>query len=171
MPNRKKVLRHRLARNKIKKLAKLRRIVARHKKQGQRIVTTNGTYDLLHVGHIRTFERAKKLGDVLIVGVNSDASVRAYKGPKRPILSEQERAELVAALESVDYVLIFSEPNPVKWLTALQPHVHVKGGDWQKKNMPEWEPVERHGGKMVRVPIRKGYSTTNIIQKILEAHG
>ncbi len=164
------ILRHRLARHKLKKLAELRRIVARHKRLGQRIVTTNGAYDLLHVGHIRTFERAKALGDVLIVGVNSDASVRIKKDPKRPILSEQERAELVAALEPVDYVLIFNEPDPVKWLTVIQPHVHVKGGDWQKKNMPEWEPVERHGGKMVRVPIQKGHSTTNIIQKILDTH-
>lgn len=149
---------------------KLASLTARLKKQGKKIVTTNGCFDLLHVGHVRNFAYAKSLGDVLIVGLNSDASVRGNKGPKRPIVSEAERAEIIAALEPVDYVFIFNEPTPVEWLRVVKPHVHAKGGDWKKETMPEWEVVVRGGGKVVRVPIVAGHSTTNIIQKVLDAH-
>lgn len=157
----------------LRKLLKLNQVgplAKKLKKQGKKIVTTNGAFDLLHVGHVRNFAYAKSLGDVLIVGVNSDASVRGYKGPKRPILPEKERAEMIAALEPVDYVFIFNEPHPAGWLKIVEPHFHVKGGDWQRENMPEWDPVEQGGGKMVRFPIVPGHSTTDIIQKVLDAY-
>lgn len=166
----KTVKRFKQAVGKIKKLPELKRLVAKHKREGKKIVTTNGTYDLLHVGHLKVFEKAKSLGDVLIVGINSDKSVQGYKGPKRPIVTEKERAKLIAGLASVDYVLVFDEPTPAEWLAVVKPHVHVKGGDWKKENMPEWPVVEKYGGKMVRVPVIEGRSTTNIIEKVLEAY-
>jgi D-glycero-beta-D-manno-heptose 1-phosphate adenylyltransferase len=133
---------------------------------GQRVVFTNGCFDLLHPGHIRTLEAARKLGDALVVGLNSDRGVRELKGPGRPILPELERAEILAALECVDAVVIFDEPTPRETIAALLPDVLVKGGDWAGDQIVGREEVEAAGGRVVSVPVAPGYSTTSILQKI-----
>jgi len=136
------------------------------KRNGRRVVFTNGCFDLLHPGHIETLEKARNLGDVLIVGVNSDRSVRAMKGAGRPILPEGERAEILAALECVDGVVIFDEPTPRQTIAALLPDVLVKGGDWASDQIVGREEVEAAGGHVVLVPVVSGNSTTAILEKI-----
>ncbi|RKY02827.1 D-glycero-beta-D-manno-heptose 1-phosphate adenylyltransferase, partial [Candidatus Poribacteria bacterium] len=121
---------------------KLVEIVERERRAGKRIVTTNGCFDLLHVGHVRYLYEAKRLGDVLIVAINSDESVRRIKGPLRPIIPQEERAEMVAALEPVDYVTIFDEDTPIPLIKAIRPDFHVKGGDYKLDEMIEREAVE-----------------------------
>ncbi|MGA2420407.1 MAG: D-glycero-beta-D-manno-heptose 1-phosphate adenylyltransferase [Candidatus Acidiferrum sp.] len=133
---------------------------------GQRVVFTNGCFDLLHPGHIRTLEEARQLGDALVVGLNSDRGVRELKGPGRPILPERERAEILAALECVDAVVIFDEPTPREIIAALLPDVLVKGGDWAGDQIVGREEVEAAGGRVVSIPVAPGYSTTAILQKI-----
>ena len=131
-----------------------------------RVVFTNGCFDLLHPGHIRTLEAARQLGDALVVGLNSDHGVRELKGPGRPILPEHERAEILAALECVDAVVIFDEPTPREIIAALLPDVLVKGGDWAGDQIVGREEVEAAGGRVVSIPVAPGYSTTAILQKI-----
>ncbi|MFH0971165.1 MAG: D-glycero-beta-D-manno-heptose 1-phosphate adenylyltransferase [Candidatus Micrarchaeota archaeon] len=140
------------------------------KGRGKLIITTNGVFDLLHLGHITYLEHAKSLGDVLIVGLNSDTSVKALKTEKRPIVPEMERAEVLSALEAVDYVCIFYERTPLKFLEAVKPHLHIKGGDYDPDTLPEKQVVEKFGGKIKIVPFVKGYSTTAIIEKILKTY-
>lgn len=130
------------------------------------LVTTNGTFDLMHPGHINTFEKAHEYGEVLIVLVNSDASVKRYKGPSRPINNERDRALMVSALHVVDFVIIFDEDTPCEALEVIRPDFHVKGGDWKKEDCPEAAVVEKYGGEFISVPVLEGYSTTNIIDKI-----
>lgn len=130
------------------------------------IVFTNGVFDLLHPGHIRYLRDARALGDALIVGVNSDHSVRANKGPSRPIMPEAERAEVLAALASVDAVLIFDEPTPLAIISAIQPDVLVKGADWGEGAIVGREVVESRGGRVVRMTLSPGHSTTSLIAKI-----
>lgn len=139
---------------------------AKEKRNDRRVVFTNGCFDLLHPGHIRSLEAARALGDILIVGINSDASVRALKGPNRPAIPEQERAEILANLECVDAVLIFSETTPQKVIAALLPDVLVKGGDWSEDQIVGRSEVESHGGKVVRAEILPGYSTSTLLDKI-----
>jgi D-glycero-beta-D-manno-heptose 1-phosphate adenylyltransferase len=139
---------------------------ARGKHNGKHIVFTNGCFDLLHPGHIRTLEAARKLGDALIVGLNSDVGVRQLKGPGRPVLPEQERAEILAALECVNAVVIFNEPTPREIITALLPDVLVKGGDWPGDQIVGREEVEAAGGRVVSVAVAPGYSTTALLQRI-----
>ena len=158
---------HNTAQRKIGSLRAVAAAAARARRAGKRIVTTNGCFDILHVGHIRNLEQARSLGDMLIVGVNSDASVRLFKGPTRPIVKARERAEVVAALDCVDHVLIFPERAPNRWLAAVRPHVHVKGGDYKVADLPERKVVEALGGKVVVIPPIRGRSTTNIVAKIL----
>jgi len=141
------------------------RLRANHKT----IVFTNGVFDLLHPGHLRYLQHARSLGDALIVGVNSDRSVRANKGPGRPINPEAERAELIAALACVDAVAIFDEETPYEIISALQPDVLVKGADWAEDAIVGRDVVEARGGKVVRVDLEKGYSTTAIVAKIRAA--
>lgn len=136
------------------------------KRNGRRVVFTNGCFDLLHPGHIETLEKARNLGDALIVGVNSDRSVRAMKGAGRPILPELERAEILSALDSVDAVVIFDEPTPRETIAALLPDVLVKGGDWASDQIVGREEVEAAGGHVVLVPVVSGHSTTAILEKI-----
>jgi len=135
---------------------------------GRRIVFTNGCFDLLHVGHLRYLEQARALGDVLVVGLNTDASVRRLKGPTRPLVPEIERAELLAGLRCVDYVTLFDEPLPNETLGALRPHYHVKGGDYNAESLPETPLVRSLGGEVVIMPLVAGRSTTNVVQRILE---
>ncbi len=137
------------------------------KNEGARIVFTNGCFDILHLGHVRYLREAKKLGDILIVGVNSDDSVTALKGPDRPYVHELERAEILASLECVDFVTIFHELRPDNLIKLVKPDIHVKGGDYQVTDLPERKLVEALGGKVVVIPPIKGRSTTNIVAKIL----
>lgn len=155
---------------KIYTLAEIKKIVEKARKEKKSIVATNGCFDILHVGHVRNFEEAKKLGDILIVGINSDASVRNNKGPSRPIVPEKERAEIVASLKPVDYVFIFSGRTPFAWIHTLKPDIHVKGGGEDIKTHPDYpkhkDTVEKAGGKMVLLKHHDGLSTSAIIEKI-----
>jgi D-beta-D-heptose 7-phosphate kinase/D-beta-D-heptose 1-phosphate adenosyltransferase len=156
---------------KIKREEDLYRIVEDLKKKGKRIVFTNGCFDLLHLGHIRYLEKARSLGDILVVGVNSDRSVRNLKGPERPILPEEERAEILSGLGCVDYITIFDELTPLELISSLQPHILVKGGDWTKEAIVGKEVVERSGGEVVLLPFVEGSSTSNLIEAILKRYG
>lgn len=137
------------------------------KDNGRRVVFTNGCFDLLHPGHIRLLEQARALGDVLVVGLNSDRSVRELKGPGRPLVPARERAEVVAALEAVEAVVIFEEPTPRELVAALRPDVLVKGGDWGPEEIVGREEVEAAGGRVERIPLVEGYSTSALIAKIV----
>jgi D-beta-D-heptose 7-phosphate kinase/D-beta-D-heptose 1-phosphate adenosyltransferase len=132
------------------------------------VVFTNGVFDLLHPGHVRYLRRARGLGDSLIVGINSDESVRANKGQGRPITPQAERAEILAALDCVDGVVVFDEDTPLEIVNALQPDVLVKGADWAEHAIVGREVVEARGGRVVRIPVEQGHSTTAIVQKIRE---
>lgn len=147
-------------------LQELAEIVAVLKAQKKRVVFTNGAYDLLHVGHVRALRDARSRGDILIVGLNSDASVKKYKNPKLPIIPEQERAEVLTALSVVDYVVLFDEPTADSLLKALHPDVHAKGTDYTPETVPERKTVSAYGGEVVIVGDRKAHGTSKIIQKI-----
>jgi len=132
------------------------------------VVLTNGTFDILHIGHVRYLEAARALGDILVVGINSDASVRGYKGPGRPVVPQEERAEIVAALRSVDYVTIFDEPTAIHLVEALQPDIYVKGGDYSAsgKPLPETEAVLSYGGEVRILPYVEGHSASELIRRV-----
>ena len=138
----------------------------REKRNGRKVVFTNGCFDLLHPGHIRGFEQARQLGDVLIVGLNSDSSVRQLKGSARPVIPEQERAEILSSLEAVDAVVIFDELTPREVISRLLPDVLVKGGDWPGDQIVGRQEVEAAGGRVVSIPFVPGYSTSTILHKI-----
>jgi rfaE bifunctional protein nucleotidyltransferase chain/domain len=144
-------------------------LVGRVRIQGRVVVFTNGVFDLLHPGHVRYLQEARALGDVLIVGLNSDASVRRNKGPERPVNPEHERAELLAALECVDAVVLFNEDTPDGIVRAIQPDILVKGSDWPPDQIVGRDTVESRGGRVVRVSLERGYSTTAILQRIKDA--
>ena len=131
-----------------------------------RIVFTNGCFDLLHVGHILLMNYARSLGDALVVGLNSDSSVRQLKGPRRPLVPQEERAAVMAALPSVDFVIIFDETLPIETVRAVRPAIHVKGGDYDAEQMPETPVVRALGGEVVIVPLVEGHSTTNLLERI-----
>jgi D-beta-D-heptose 7-phosphate kinase/D-beta-D-heptose 1-phosphate adenosyltransferase len=154
--------------NKTKSKEELKEEIENLKKEGKRIVFTNGCFDLIHVGHTRYLEEAKKLGDVLIVAVNSDKSVREIKGKDRPIIPQDERAEVLCALHFVDYVVVFDEPDPFNIISHLRPDVLVKGGDWDEDAIIGRDIVESGGGKVVRIPEIEGASTTDIIERIVD---
>jgi len=153
---------------KVRGLLELVEIVRERRALGHRVVFTNGCFDLLHRGHTRLLQQARELGDLLIVGLNSDASVRRIKGPSRPVLSEEERAEVLSALASVDYVVFFDDPDPGSTIAALQPDVLAKGADWAKDQIVGRETVEGRGGRVVTIPLVEGSSTSGIIDRILE---
>ena len=155
------------AAGKIRGLGELVEIVRQRRARGHSVVFTNGCFDLIHRGHTRFLQQARELGDLLIVGLNSDASVRGLKGPSRPVLSQEERSEVLSALASVDYVVIFEEADPGRTIAALQPDVLVKGADWTKEEVVGREAVEGRGGRVVTIPLVEGSSTTGIIQRIL----
>jgi len=141
----------------------------RENRSGRRVVFTNGCFDLLHPGHIQSLEQARSLGDALVVGINSDASVRELKGSGRPVIPELERAEILASLECVDAVVIFGELTPREIITVLLPDVLVKGGDWPDDQIVGREEVEAVGGKVVSIAVVPGYSTTAILEKMRTA--
>jgi D-glycero-beta-D-manno-heptose 1-phosphate adenylyltransferase len=152
--------------DKVKSLDELKTLTAAARTNGKIVVFTNGCFDLLHRGHIYLLREAKALGNLLVVGINSDQSVKAIKGPTRPILAETDRVELIAAMEMVDYVVLFEEPDPYNTIAALRPKVLVKGGDWTSEEIIGADIVRRDGGEVVVLPYLKGSSTTEIIEKV-----
>jgi D-beta-D-heptose 7-phosphate kinase/D-beta-D-heptose 1-phosphate adenosyltransferase len=143
----------------------------RLREAGCRVVFTNGVFDLIHPGHVRYLRLARTLGDALVVGINSDRSVRTNKGRDRPITPEAERAELVSALSSVDAAVIFDDDTPIEIIRTIQPDVLVKGADWADDAIVGRDVVEARGGKVIRVPVEEGYSTTRIIERIRKLQG
>ena len=141
------------------------------KTDGKVVVTTNGCFDVLHLGHLRYLQAARQQGDLLVVAINSDSSVRELKGENRPLVPEEERAEMLAGLECVDYVLIFPELTPIELLSDLKPNIHVKGGDYTLEQLVEKDVVENNGGKVVVGLNVPGKSTTNLIDVICERYG
>jgi rfaE bifunctional protein nucleotidyltransferase chain/domain len=146
--------------------SELEQIIAQCRQQNKTVVATNGCFDILHVGHLHLLNQAKALGDILIVGINSDRSVSELKGPERPVVNERERAQIVANLKAVDFVSIFDEGTAVELLKIIKPDIYVKGGDYNLKNLPEAEPVIANGGKVKFVELAPLKSTTSLIEKI-----
>jgi len=159
------------ARRKIVTTRALRAAVRSAKRRGRRVVFTNGCFDLLHVGHIRYLEQAKRLGDLLIVAVNADRSVRRIKGPHRPVVPQAQRAEIVAALGCVDYVVLFSTATPLPLIARIRPDILVKGGDWSVERIVGKAEVEASGGRVRTIPLTPCSSTTRLIQKIRSMRG
>ena len=151
------------------KIKNLKKFLLTRKKLKGKLVFTNGCFDLLHVGHIRYLQEARKLGDYLIIGLNSDKSVKKIKGSFRPIIPETERAEVLAALESVSFVVLFDEDTPYELISAIQPDVLVKGGDWKGNDIVGKDIVEAYGGKVLSLSYIQGRSTTDIIDKVLQS--
>jgi D-beta-D-heptose 7-phosphate kinase/D-beta-D-heptose 1-phosphate adenosyltransferase len=155
-----------LSGTKIKKLADLKKICDRLRRKGKKIVFTNGCFDIIHYGHVMYLEKAKAIGECLIVALNSDRSVRKIKGENRPINNETDRSKVLAGLESVDYVVIFSENDPLTVIKALRPDILVKGSDWKSKVIVGADFVKSQGGKVATIPLARGRSTSNLIKKI-----
>jgi D-beta-D-heptose 7-phosphate kinase/D-beta-D-heptose 1-phosphate adenosyltransferase len=150
---------------KLKGLEELESIVSRGRASGKKIVFTNGCFDILHSGHVHLLREAKALGDVLIVAMNSDSSVRQLKGASRPVVGEEGRTDLIAALEMVDYVILFDDLDPYRLIDTLRPDVLVKGGDYSRGQVIGGDIVERSGGKVALIPLLQGFSTTDIIER------
>jgi len=159
-----------MAYKKIKSPNQLKKILGVLKRQGKKIVFTNGCFDIVHVGHIRYLSQARKLGDILVVGLNTDRSVRTIKGEKRPLVCENERAEVLSALKVVDYVVLFDEPDPLALIKALKPSILVKGADWPEDKIIGADVIKQSGGRVVRIPLVPGSSSTNLIEKIIKAY-
>lgn len=156
---------------KLKSLDELAQIAAAARAKGQTVVFTNGCFDLLHRGHVHTLRQAKAQGDLLIVAINSDRSVKSIKAPQRPILPETDRLELIAAMEMVDYVILFDQPDPYQLIAAIKPQVLAKGGDWSSDKIIGADIVEAAGGRVAVIPYLKGFSTTEIIERIRNLDG
>ncbi|MBI4468199.1 MAG: D-glycero-beta-D-manno-heptose 1-phosphate adenylyltransferase [Acidobacteria bacterium] len=155
--------------SKVKDLAELLLERERLRTEGRKVVLTNGCFDLLHLGHIDLLEKARALGDVLIVAINSDRSTRELKGPDRPVIPQEERAEVLAALRAVDFVTVFDELTPRSLIAQLLPDVLAKGGDWSDEAIVGRAEVEASGGRVVRIPYLEGHSTTELVKRIREA--
>lgn len=163
-------LAHKDSHAKIKSLEVLSALIAAEKNRGKRVVFTNGCFDLLHFGHVKYLQKARSLGDLLVLGLNSDASVRRLKGPKRPLIDQDERANLLAALDCIDYVVIFDEDTPLNLITSLKPHILAKGGDYSLDGVVGRDFVESYGGRVELITFVDGKSTTNIIERVLELY-
>lgn len=155
---------------KIKKIEELKGIVKNLKAKGRKVVFTNGCFDILHYGHVMYLKKAKAKGDVLIVAINSDNSIKRIKGAGRPIIKEQDRLKIIASLENVDYVVLFNENTPLKTIQKLKPDVLVKGADWNQNNIVGADFIKGYGGKVATVKLAKGRSTSNLIKKIIESY-
>jgi rfaE bifunctional protein nucleotidyltransferase chain/domain len=153
---------------KLKSRTELVKIISALKKRGKKVVFTNGCFDILHYGHAKYLEAAKAKGDILVVAVNSDSSVRKLKGKGRPVVPQNFRAKMLGALESVDFVVIFSEATPLEIIKSLKPDALVKGGDWKEKDIVGADFIRSRKGKVFSIKFIKGFSTTNIIKKIAE---
>jgi D-beta-D-heptose 7-phosphate kinase/D-beta-D-heptose 1-phosphate adenosyltransferase len=156
--------------DKIKTLNELKEIVSDLKTQGKKIVFTNGCFDLLHIGHVKYLQQAKTYGDILIVAINSDESIKAIKGNTRPLMPQEDRAQILAALTCIDYIIIFDETDPVRLISELIPDVLIKGGDYQLNEIKGREIVISSGGKVLTIPEIEGKSTTKLIQNIIEKY-
>ena len=156
---------------KLKSFEEIKSIVVGARNDGKRVAFTNGCFDLLHRGHVHVLRAARACADLLIVGINSDQSVKQIKGPARPVLPESDRCELVGAMEMVDFVVLFNEPDPYSLISAIRPDVLVKGGDWNTDKIIGGDLVEEAGGRVVVVPYIKGFSTTEIIERIKNSDG
>ena len=156
----------RLLEKKIKNLNKLKKIILALKARRKKIVFTNGCFDLLHYGHVKYLQDAKRKGDILVVGINSDSSVKRIKGKSRPVVNEKDRLRMVSALESVDYAVLFKEDTPLKTIKSIKPDVLVKGADWNKDNIVGSDIVFGYGGSVATIKFVKGYSTSNLIKQI-----
>ncbi len=157
--------------NKILDRGALREKLDNLRKTGKKIAFTNGCFDILHVGHVRYLREAKKTGDVLVLALNSDSSVRSIKGEKRPLVPEMERAEVLAALEFIDFVTLFDELTPLELIQYLKPDVLIKGGDWPEEKVVGRNEIKQWGGKVVIIPEVMGKSTTNVVEKIINIYG
>ena len=157
--------------DKLKNLDELIALTAQARQNGKSVVFTNGCFDILHRGHVHLLRQAKAAGDLLIVALNSDRSVQEIKGDKRPVLPETDRIELIGAMEMVDYVIVFDEPDPYKLIAAIKPNVLAKGGDWSAEKIIGADVVEQAGGRVVVIPYLKGFSTSEIIERILNENG
>jgi rfaE bifunctional protein nucleotidyltransferase chain/domain len=144
----------------------LSQTIEKLKSEGKKIVFSNGVFDILHPGHVQYLEEAKKFGDVLILGLNSDNSVRNLKGPQRPINIWEDRALVLSGLESVDYIVKMEDDTPIKLIEQIKPDVHIKGGDYKNKTLPEENTVIKNGGKVIIVSFLENFSTTNMIKKL-----
>ncbi|RUM28035.1 MAG: D-glycero-beta-D-manno-heptose 1-phosphate adenylyltransferase [Aquifex sp.] len=151
-------------------LERLLEILKEERKKGKRVVFTNGCFDVIHAGHVDYLEKAKNLGDILVVGLNSDHSVRRIKGEKRPIIPQEMRAKVLSSLKPVDYVVIFEEDTPAKLIEAIKPDVLVKGGDWPLEKIVGKDFVESYGGKVLTIPFEYDISTSQIIEKIIKLY-
>ncbi len=156
--------------SKIVTLKDLVQKVGDFRKSGKRVVFTNGCFDILHVGHVRYLAAARSEGDILVVGLNSDESVRSIKGGKRPIVCQDQRAEVLASLWCVNYIVLFDDPDPLKLIQTIKPDVLVKGDDWPEENIIGADFVKAKGGQVVRVSVVPDISTSRIIQKIVKMH-
>ncbi|PIQ89960.1 MAG: D-glycero-beta-D-manno-heptose 1-phosphate adenylyltransferase [Candidatus Omnitrophica bacterium CG11_big_fil_rev_8_21_14_0_20_42_13] len=152
--------------SKIKTLTQLKKITANLKRRGKKIVFTNGCFDILHYGHIKYLEKASKYGDILIIGLNSDSSIKRIKGSRRPLNPEKYRAYILSAISFIDYIVIFGQDTPYNLISALRPDILVKGGDWHKNKIVGSGIVKQYGGKVLTIPYVKNLSTTKILKKI-----
>jgi rfaE bifunctional protein nucleotidyltransferase chain/domain len=156
--------------NKILGRTKLKEKLEMLRKEGKKIAFTNGCFDILHVGHVRYLREAKKTADVLVLALNSDTSVQSIKGEKRPLVPEEERAEILAALEFIDFVTVFTELTPLELINYLKPDIIIKGGDWPEDKVVGRDEVKKWGGRVILIQEVEGKSTTNIVEKIMKAH-
>jgi D-beta-D-heptose 7-phosphate kinase/D-beta-D-heptose 1-phosphate adenosyltransferase len=156
---------------KLKNLDELAAIAAEARQMGKSVVFTNGCFDILHRGHVHILRQAKAAGDLLIVALNSDRSVKEIKGDKRPVLPETDRIELIGAMEMVDYIVVFDEPDPFKLIAAIKPNVLAKGGDWSSEKIVGADLVAQAGGRVEVIPYLKGFSTSEIIERIMKENG
>ncbi|MFC1594779.1 D-glycero-beta-D-manno-heptose 1-phosphate adenylyltransferase [Candidatus Omnitrophota bacterium] len=157
--------------NKLKSLKQLKVIVSRLKQKRKKVVFTNGCFDILHLGHVTYLQAARKKGDVLVIGLNSDRSVKKIKGKKRPLLPQSDRIGIISALQCVDYVVLFNDETPLRLIEALKPDILIKGADWKAQQIVGSEIVRSQGGTVQTIPIVKGRSTTDIIKIILRKYG
>ena len=153
-------------------LTTLKKLLSKLKslRKKKHVVFTNGCFDILHAGHVRYLKKAKALGHILVVGLNSDSSIKKIKGETRPIVKQKDRAEVLSALTSVDYVIIFNDPTPIKLIEAIKPDVLVKGADWKRGSIVGEDVLKTYKGKIARIKLAKGRSTTDIVGKILKMH-
>ncbi len=156
--------------SKILNRIKLKEKIDALRTEGKKIAFTNGCFDILHVGHVRYLKEARKTADILVLALNSDSSVRSLKGDKRPLVSEEERAEVLAGLECIDFITVFPEPTPLELICLLQPDVLIKGGDWPEDKVVGRDEIQKWGGQVTLIPEVIGKSTTNIVDKIIAAY-
>lgn len=154
--------------DRVKTPEELAQIIETLKAEGKKVVFTNGIFDFVHSGHLEYLEKARELGDIMVMAINSDASTKRIKGPSRPINAQQDRAMILAGMRCVDYVTIFEQDTPTEILNTLKPSIHTKGGDYDPEKMPETSTVRKNGGEVIIIPLKEGYSNTKQFKKIID---